>query len=158
MKESEFLQNLIFVVDSREQTPYEFLGRRVEVSALPVGDYSIKGLEGEIAIERKGADLIQSICQDRDRFERELARSRALTYFALVCECTLADLANGSYRSRMNPKSAIQTLLTFSVRYGIPIFFVENRFYGNRIIESLLEKYAREYFRKFHLLVVKTKN
>lgn len=152
MTEKSFLSNLTFVVDSREQTPYEFPGRKIEVSALPVGDYSLKGLEGEIAIERKGADLIQSICHDRDRFERELERGRGLSYFALVCECTLADLANGNYRSRMNPKSAVQTLLTFSVRYGIPIFFVDNRNYGNRVVESLLEKYAREYFRKFQLL------
>jgi len=157
MTEKTFLNNLAFIVDSREQNPYEFPTRKVEVSALPVGDYSLKGLETEIAIERKGDDLISSICQDRDRFERELIKTRTYLYFAIVCECSLSDLANGSFHSRMKPKSAIQTILTFSVRYNIPVFFADNRAYASRVVESLLEKFARECFKKFHLLTKKEK-
>ena len=77
----------------------------VTVGTLAIGDYSIVGLENHIAIERKAlADLIGCLTTDRDRFERELHRGRALDYFALVIEATLSDLANGRYRSKMLPK------------------------------------------------------
>lgn len=88
------------------------------------------------------------IC-DRERFERELYKSRALDYFALIIEGSLSDLAGGQYRSKMSPKSAIQSLLAFSIRYRLPIFFCESRQYGQRITESLLCKYVREIEKKF---------
>jgi ERCC4-type nuclease len=110
-----------------------------------VGDYSVCGLENYVAVERKEVnDLIGCLTTGRERFERELHRGRALDYFALVIEAALSDLANGHYRSKMLPKSAVQSLLAFSVRYRLPIFFCESREYGQRVTESLLCKYARE--------------
>ena len=132
------------IIDSREQLPYEF-SVPTETGKLDTGDYSLSGAEDLIAIERKTADdLIGSITRGRDRFERELYRGMALQYFALVVECSLMDLSCGHYTSMMAPKAAIQSLLTFSVRYDLPIFFCENRNYGARVTESLLLKFARE--------------
>ena len=132
------------VIDTREQLPYRFQTPAIK-GTLPTGDYSILGAENLIAVERKTLpDLIACLCNGRERFERELHRGRALDYFAIVIECTLSDLANGDYRSRMTSRSAIQSLLTFSIRYRLPIFFAENRNYGARVTESLLLKYARE--------------
>lgn len=132
------------LIDTREQLPYKFENPS-EIGTVPVGDYSIAGLEDLVAIERKELnDLIGCLTTGRERFERELHKGRALDYFALVIEAKLSDLANGHYRSDMNPKSAIQSLLAFSVRYRLPIFFCENRKYGARVTESLLLKFARE--------------
>ena len=132
------------LIDSREQKPYEF-STPTETATLRTGDYSILGATHLVAVERKTADdLIGSLTRHRDRFERELHRGMALSYFCLVIESSLMDLTNGHYTSRMNPKAAIQTLLTFSVRYGLPIFFAGNRSYGQRLTESLLLKFARE--------------
>ncbi len=134
-------------IDSREQKPYHF--ENSEVGMLKIGDYSICGLENHISIERKELnDLIGCLTTGRERFEKELFKGRSLDYFALVIEGSLSDLANGNYRSQMGVKSAIQSLMAFSVRYGLPIFFCENRQFGQRITESLLEKYAREIERK----------
>ena len=152
MTEKDFLSGLTIVIDSRESVRYSFPNHKVEVAALTCGDYSIKHMESEISIEVKKKDLIQSICQNRERFVKELERSRALKYFAIVAEVSLSDLISGNYRSAMAPSSVVQTLLTFSIRYNLPIFFAENRIYGQRLVESLLEKYAREYFKKFKLL------
>ena len=136
-------------IDTREQQPYKFESSS-EIGTVPIGDYSICGLENHIAIERKALnDLIGCLTADRDRFERELFKGRSLDYFCLVIECSLSDLANGHYRSQMGPKSAIQSLLAFSVRYRLPIFFAENREYGQRVTESLLCKYAREVEKKY---------
>ena len=136
------------IIDSREQLPYEF-SVPTETATLTTGDYSLLGGESLIAIERKTAnDLIGSLTRGRDRFERELHRGMALQYFALVVECSLMSLSNGHYMSLMKPKAAIQSLLTFSVRYGLPIFFCENRNYSARVTESLLLKFAREQMKR----------
>jgi DNA excision repair protein ERCC-4 len=137
------------LTDTREQQPYRF-ETPSEIGTVPVGDYSIFGLENHIAVERKELnDLIGCLTTGRERFEKELHKGRALDYFALVIEASLSDLANGHYRSQMGPKSAIQSLLAFSIRYRLPIFFCENRKYGQRVTESLLCKYAREIEKKF---------
>ena len=83
MTEKQFIQELIILADSREKEIYQFPNHKVEVCALSCGDYSIKGLELEFSIEVKKKDLIQSICQDRKRFTKELERSRALKYFSI---------------------------------------------------------------------------
>ena len=140
-------------IDSREQLPYSFKTES-ETATLTTGDYSLKGASHLIAIERKTIDdLIGCLTTGRDRFERELHRGRALDYFAIVIETTLADLSNGRYRSEMKPRAAIQSLLTFSIRYSLPIFFVENRRYGARVTESLLLKYARELEKRLNGIV-----
>lgn len=135
-------------IDTREQAPYEF--ENSEIGTVPVGDYSICGLENHIAVERKELnDLVGCLTVGRERFEKELQKGRALDYFALVIEGSLSDLANGHYRSQMEPKSAIQSLIAFSIRYRLPIWFCESRQYGQRVTESLLLKYSREIERKF---------
>ena len=143
-RKSNVEQSMKIVTDSREQLPYKF-ETQSEVGTLSCGDYSIVGLENCISIERKTIDdLIGCLTSGRDRFERELHRGRALDYFALIIEASLSDLANGRYRSQMKPKSAIQSLLAFSIRYRLPVFFCESRQYGQRVTESLLCKYIRE--------------
>ena len=132
------------VIDTREQLPYKFKTPAIS-GTLPTGDYSLAGLEDLIAIERKTLpDLIFCLCTGRQRFERELHRGKSLDFFAIVVECSLSDLVNGNYRSRMTPRSAIQSILAFSVRYRLPVFFAENRKYGARITESLLLRYSKE--------------
>jgi ERCC4-type nuclease len=132
------------VVDSREKQPYRFQTPAIK-GTLPTGDYSVAGLEDFISIERKTLDdLVGCLCTGRQRFERELYRGKALDYFAIVIECSLSDLVNGNYRSKMTPKSAIQSLLAFSIRYRLPVFFAESRDYGTRVTESLLLRYAKE--------------
>ena len=139
-------------IDTREQLPYEFRTSS-EVGTLSIGDYSIAGLEDSVAVERKTIDdLIGCLTTDRQRFEKELYRARALDFFALVIEASLSDLVLGRYQSKMLPKSAVQSLLAFSVRYRLPIFFAENRNHGQRITESLLCKYAREIQKKAKLI------
>ena len=65
------------LVDSREQRPYSEdiykpLGLKCTVKKLDIGDYSIKGKEKEVAIERKTLDdFIHSITHERERFEKE---------------------------------------------------------------------------------------
>lgn len=140
-------QGIKIKIDSREQKPYEF--ENSEVETLSIGDYSVCGLEDCIATERKTVDdLIGCLTTGRERFEKELFKGKALDYFCLIIEASLQDIVNGNYRSDMNPKSAVQSLLAFSIRYRLPVWFAGSRKYAQRITESLLCKYAKECERK----------
>jgi hypothetical protein len=51
--------------------------------------------------------------------------------------------------------ATVQSLLAFSVRYRLPIFpifFCENREYGQRVTESLLQKFVREVENRYRTL------
>lgn len=132
MTEQQFSSRLTIIVDSREQCPYLFTGHSTVVKGLSIGDYGLLNCP-DIAIERKSInDLIGSLSKGRERFEKELRKGAQLPYFALVIEASLSDLANGRYVSNMLPKSVVQTLLSWSLKYGTHIFFCENREYAER--------------------------
>lgn len=139
---------LKLVVDSREQAPLDFTGYdcTVERGSLPTGDYSVAGLTDRVAVERKSLDdLIGCLMGDnRDRFERELARARGYDFFAVVVEAAWEHLARGQYRSRMKPHSAAQSVVAFQVRYGVPFLFAGTRKAAAYLTLSLLEKYVSE--------------
>ena len=107
------------LIDSREQVPFTFHGYEAdpEVAPLPVGDYSIRGFEDQVSIERKSLDdLVGCLMgKDRERFERELARARHYDLFCVVIEAPLSDVSQGKYRSAMRPHSALQSLIAFQV-------------------------------------------
>ena len=138
-------QSPLNITDSREQHLLCF-SLPSERGTLRTGDYSVKGFEDRIDIERKEInDLVQCLkTGNSERLERELTRGLGLEYFALVIKCNLAHLAEHDYRSMMTPRSVIQSLLTFSVRYWMPVFFCGSRRYAARIVESILQKYIRE--------------
>jgi len=142
--------DLTIITDTREQAPLSFT-LPTERGTLTTGDYSIKGLERFIAIERKSPDDLVGCLKNgnQERFEKELSRGRGLDYFALVIESDMISLANGDYRSDMKPKSVLQSLMAFSVRYRLPIFFCPDREYASRVIESLLTKYVGELEKRF---------
>ena len=68
------------LIDTREQTPVTLEYKpscvlKSEKVGLYTGDYSIKGLENHVAIERKSlADLMGCIGTQRERFEKEIIR------------------------------------------------------------------------------------
>jgi ERCC4-type nuclease len=135
-------EQLIIAVDSREQHPYRFPNSVVK--ALRTGDYSIAGLEDEVTVERKSKrDAYNSLGESRARFRRELERMTGFRYAAIVVEATIDDLLTPPVRSRMNPSTVIRSLLGWSVRYGVPVFFAGSRIHGSAIVRNILEKYWR---------------
>jgi len=131
---------MVVIVDSREQKPYRF--PRYEVKMLPTGDYSIFGLEDKITIERKShKDAFSSVGNRRDRFRRELERMSDFDYAAIVVEADIKTFLETPAFSRMQPKPALNTLIAWSVKYGVHLFFAGDRLYGNALTLRLLEKF-----------------
>jgi len=136
-------------IDSREQAPFTF-SRFPEVNAergtLPTGDYSTRGFEDLIAVERKSLDdLIACLMgSNRDRFERELQRGSVMNVFAVVCEGSWEDISRGRYHSQMKPQAALQSIIAFMVRYRVPFIMAGSREAAEYITHGILQKYLRE--------------
>ncbi len=136
VKEDEF----IIVVDNREQRPYQFPGAVVQT--LPTGDYSIVGYTDRVTIERKSKpDAYNSLGKNRARFLREIERLAEFHYAAIVIEDSVPGFLRRPPFSRMKPRSAMCSLLAWSVRFGIPVFFAGDRPHGQALTHKLLQMY-----------------
>jgi DNA excision repair protein ERCC-4 len=131
-------QRPVLVIDSREQQPLVFT-RFVSVKGtLVAGDYAIRGLESQFAVERKSIDDLANCCMggNRERFERELHRLRGYQFKRLLIIGNRDDLAAGRYHSKIAPASVLASLNTFEVRHAIPVVFAGTPEAGARLIEQ----------------------
>ncbi|MBU1074438.1 hypothetical protein KKG45_14450 [bacterium] len=134
------MDDFTIAVDTREQQPYQFDG--AEVVTLTTGDYSIVGLEDRVTIERKSkADAYGSLGQGRARFRREFERLAEFDYAVVVVEDTVPGFLHRPAHSKMNPRAAIGSLLAWSVRYRVPVFFAGDREHGRALTRKLLQMY-----------------
>jgi ERCC4-type nuclease len=146
------------VVDGREKAPYQFCGLRADANLrrrplvvpwewayLETGDYSVKGHEGEVAVERKSlADLYTTLGQHRDRFEAEHERLSEMQFAAVVIEASWETiLKHPPEFSKLQPKSVYRTALSWAVRYRVPWFAMPGRRAGEVTTFRLLERWWR---------------
>lgn len=133
------------VVDTREQLPYNFDGFDVERGTLKAGDYSLKGYEHLVAVERKShGDLWGSMSTGRARFERCVKRLAELDRAAIVVECSLTEAAVPPVQvQRVMPASVIGGLISWSVQYQIPIYFCDTRVLAERVVLRYLAAYFK---------------
>lgn len=149
------------LVDSREKASYRFTGLRADAAQnrrdlivptqwvhLKTGDYSIKGLEGMVTVERKSlTDLFSTLGQHRERFEREHQRMTEMRAAMVVIESSwLAILHWPPERSKLNPKVVFRTAASWMVRYGVPWVTAENR----RLAEVFTFRFLEKAWREFH--------
>jgi ERCC4-type nuclease len=145
------LDELITLVqDSREQLGYQDLFQSsCVIATLESADYTVLGLENLIGIERKSlSDLLNSLTNNRERFERELRRARSFHKFFILLECSPSDLLVNSFGkfSQAHPRSIWGSLCTWMTRYH-PFIFGGNRESSAQLCESVLLGYAKEFFK-----------
>lgn len=134
----------IIAIDTREQRGYLF--KNAIVKTLRTGDYSVVGHEETgISIERKSrADAFNSLGQGRARFQREFARLAKYDRAYVVIEASLDDMLKQPPYTKMNPKAVVNSLIAWSVRYGVHIIFAGSRRNGQAITYRILEKFAKD--------------
>lgn len=145
-------EGFVLVKDTREQDGlYQKppKGLLIVRDTLNAGDYSIKGFESVIAIERKElSDFYGSIGKDRSRFKRELEKLKGYQWAGLVIESDEANvLSAGSWYTQMSPQAIRMTLVSIELRYRINIYYGSTRNDCERwILDRLLMfyKYKRE--------------
>lgn len=134
----------IVVVDSREQNPLSFHRFRgwfqdIEYRALPLGDYSIAGMEGACAVERKDlSDLIHSFTTNRGVFIRRLKQMSAVPHSLLVVTASLREVKSRYPYSSESPNRITQSLIAVLAGLRLPFLCTETHELGEEIVASYL--------------------
>ena len=139
-KIGEILEDMIVIVDTREKKNEHILrylsgeGIKWKKEKLDSGDYSFilpnypeLDVDKKFIIEKKNSlsEIAGNFTSGRERFAREFERLEEDQQIHIVIEgATWKKVFNGSYRSQLPPKSMRASLLTFSIRYDCPIWFV----------------------------------
>ncbi len=163
--EIEYILNcLVLLIDSRENTRTKSYQERIDAIglshervALSYADYSCKSvdLDGNeldmrtrFAIERKMSldELASCFTNGRERFKREFERANKdnCKIHLIIEDSSYEKLILGRYRSQLNPKSFIASLLSWSIRYGFQIHFCKKESSG-QLIRQILYCEMREY-------------
>lgn len=138
---SDILSDMVIIWDSREQKNKHILDYLdtnkipYECEKLKSGDYTFilpnypeLNIDRKFLVERKAnlSELAGNFTTGRDRFQREFERLDDDEKIHLVLESSSwKKLYNGTYRSKLNPRSFVASLLTWSIRYNIPVWMVE---------------------------------
>jgi ERCC4-type nuclease len=135
------------IVDTREQAGYSFDSRLAATlrRALPAGDYSVEGLEGLVAVERKSLDdFVSTVIHARARFRRELRALAGYRAACVVVEAGLLDILLQRYHSDAHPNAVLGSALSIILDYRIPVFFCSSRQAACQFVQAyLLAAHAR---------------
>lgn len=150
----------VVVVDTREQASFSFADLRSDaregsrplnvptvVGTLRSGDYSIRGLEDAVAVERKSMqDLYSTLGQGRERFVRELERLAVMEFAAVVVEADWsAMLSTPPPHSSLNPKTVFRSVLAWQQRYPrVHWWPCPNRRFAEITTFRILERFWKE--------------
>jgi len=135
----------IIIQDSREKKPWEFIVAGslddVKVSKLDTGDYSIKGMEDVLMVERKASvdELFMSLGVQWKRFEREMERAKPYKYKYLVIEATMREVYRGSRYSKMTGRFIMARLLQLQLKYGVNVIFAGSGMHLPSFIVQLMK-------------------
>ena len=148
---------MVVVADTREQdTPrararYRRIGVPVIRKKIDCGDYTAKcdrlSLEDVVSVERKMSldELSQCLCQQRDRFFREMERAKAKgnKMYLLIENASLDAAYRHGYGTLMSPQSMIANIFVLAARYNCQILFCDEVTSG-QVIRDVLYRELKE--------------
>lgn len=147
------------IVDTREQTPYTF--REIDQlsrygggtlvipilrKALETGDYSIEGMEDQVAVERKELGDFYHCCgSDRARFEKQLTRLNELKYGAMMVEADWTMIMRGHKESKLNPESVRGSVISWTMEHfpNIHWWFIGGKRTAEVMTYRILDRFWR---------------
>jgi ERCC4-type nuclease len=120
------------IIDTSEpvHTAWEFDANRFvcKRESLETGDYSIRGLEHSVTIERKTlGDAVNTVIHGWMRFRKELYRMAGMDYGIVVIEASVEDILAKNYESDAEPLSVLGKLNAITIDHGIPVVFAGSR-------------------------------
>ena len=114
-----------------------------EIATLKTGDYSVKGLDHLITVERKSlADCFSTLAGGRERFEAEHQRMAEMKAAFVIVEADWATILNHPpYPSRLNPLTVYRTALSWAVKYRVQWLAVPGRRFAEITCFQILRKF-----------------
>ena len=165
-EKAEGMSEMVIVIDSREQTPFfkkPPKGLLITRDTLAQGDYSIRGYEHGVCVERKNPDdFLSSITSDSTRFKKRLSEMDSYQLAIIVVEKPLRDILNmcdptatrrkrkvagrvklsaTTNKRRIHPNVVTGTVWSIYGKYGIPIYFAMDRQDAENFTLGVLRKY-----------------
>ncbi len=146
-------KTITILYDDRERNPWhvDHPDFKFERQRLIIGDYTIKGYEDTVAIEKKSGiiELISNLAsKDRPRFKKFLAKLSQYKLKYMLIEDSLAnvDIAfKQNSRTHLTPTSIYYWLSVINIEYGIPTIFIGHK---KRIQEEFLYYFFVEIMKK----------
>src|SRR5207245_7335857 len=132
------------LVDTREQHPFNFSRFRgwfagVEKKALPLGDYSVAGLEDVCVVERKDlSDLVHSCTADRIAFVKRLKLMAIYPHRLLVVTSTLSQVKSPYPHTGVDPNRTTQFLIAVLAWLQVPVLCSDTHELGEEFVGSYL--------------------
>lgn len=145
-------ESITALVDSREQTPLDLSPLRTEPATLDTGDYSVRGLEQVIRIERKSLpDLVACVGRERERFDREVQRLLSYPVRVLLVEATWQDIERGDWRGKVTPAAVEGSLLGW-IAAGLSVELVGDHHRAGRFAARILYITAKRRWRELRAM------
>lgn len=146
------MSKYLVIRDTREQCGWEFAPTEncagMVDEKLPTGDYTIRGYENLLTIERKGsiAEFAKNIVQGR--FEAELIRMESFAFPFMVLEFSMDDIKRfpvGSgipegvwKKMRVTRFFILKRLIEFELQYKTKIIFASS--FGKETAASIFKR------------------
>jgi hypothetical protein len=137
------LRKYVILRDTREKNGWGFesFDRCLAIRdwGLATGDYTVRGLEKQLTIERKAStgELALNIGKERKRFEAEMERMSQFRWAYIICEFSIDDLMSFPKNSgipkkrwgeiRMNGKYMWKKISEFQEKYNVTTLFCTNK-------------------------------
>lgn len=145
---------MIVIRDSREKLGWTFtratLVDDIEVKKLDAGDYTIKGYEFDLAVERKRTVGEVAMNLTEKRWPDVLERLSKYKYKFLVCEFSVENIMEFPINSgiptsrhkyvKVNPPFILACMAAIQIRYGIHIIYAGNTSNAETIVASIFKR------------------
>lgn len=148
------------IIDTREQQPWVFDEVAVANHKLDTGDYSVKGYENLLCIERKKSvnEIAQNITEQR--FKDVIERMSQHKYSFLILEFDLEDIYRYPIGSnvpkklwdkiKINSSFIIKNLLEIQLMHGIHVLYCGDPTNASKMALSIMKKVFQLEYYKIH--------
>lgn len=157
------MQDIIILSDTREQHPFIFENESkvksgyctkiitTEITTIDAGDYTIKGYEDIVRIERKASlcELMGNMIpiQNKERFERELEKLKNVKHKYIIVESSLSNevlqLGIPQMRYPVPTSRVLKWLSDLELEYDIKVKFCGDA--AKRQVRYIFDSIVRKY-------------
>lgn len=119
-------QLIPIIEDTREQLAWRFDPDvfSVESGTMKTGDYTIKGYEDRICVERKSlGDFVGSVIQNWLHHRKRWYRMASFDIAAVVVEANIEDVWAHRYESEANPASVLGKAHAIFLDHNLPVLW-----------------------------------
>lgn len=135
---ANILDDIVILVDTREQKNQHILDYldqnniKHKKEKLYSGDYSFYlpnypqlNMDRSVLIEKKNSldEISGNFTSKREQFTNEFSRTHGEHLHLVIENASFKKINNGSWRSKMSPQSMWASLLTFSIRFNLKVWF-----------------------------------